>query len=53
MGDEMDIGEAVKAMRDGERVTRIGWNGKGMHLELQVSAPIGFGRRPEGRRYAN
>lgn len=29
------IGEAVKAMHNGDRVTRSGWNGKGMYLELQ------------------
>ena len=32
----MNIGDAVRLMRDGARVTRSGWNGKGMHLELQV-----------------
>lgn len=32
----MDIGDAVAAMRDGARVTRPGWNGAGMWLELQV-----------------
>jgi len=31
-----DIGEAVQALRRGHRVTRTGWNGKGMWLELQV-----------------
>lgn len=30
------IGEAVKTMRNGNRVARQGWNGKGMYLELQV-----------------
>jgi hypothetical protein len=30
------IGQAVKEMHNGERVTRAGWNGKGMWLELQV-----------------
>lgn len=33
----MDIGEAVEAMRDGEKVCRTGWNGKNMYLQLQVS----------------
>lgn len=32
----MDIGEAVAAMREDGRVSRAGWNGKGMHLALQV-----------------
>lgn len=29
------IGAAVYAMKNGRRVMRIGWNGKGMWLELQ------------------
>jgi hypothetical protein len=29
------IGWAVKNMWDGKRVTRTGWNGKDMYLELQ------------------
>jgi hypothetical protein len=32
----MNIGDAVAAMETGEKVARIGWNGKGMWLELQV-----------------
>lgn len=28
------IGEAVKEMRNGHRVQRAGWNGKGVHVEL-------------------
>lgn len=30
------IGWAVKEMQDGNRVTRRGWNGRNMYLELQV-----------------
>lgn len=30
------IGWAVKQLQDGQRVSRSGWNGKGMYLELQV-----------------
>ena len=30
------IGWAIKQMRDGARVRRQGWNGKGMWLKLQV-----------------
>ncbi len=30
----MEIGAAVQAMRDGKRVRRAGWNGKGMWLVL-------------------
>jgi hypothetical protein len=32
----MGIGEAIKAMRNGNKVERLGWNGKGQFLELQV-----------------
>lgn len=31
----MDIGEAVKHMREGGKVARQGWNGKNMWLALQ------------------
>ncbi len=34
--DNMDIGEAIDAMRAGRPVAREGWNGKGMWLALQV-----------------
>ena len=30
----MDFGYAVKMMKDGKRVSRIGWNGKGMWLTM-------------------
>lgn len=28
----MDIGEAVRAAKQGAKVTRAGWNGKGMYV---------------------
>lgn len=30
------IGRAIKEMRNGARVTRVGWNGPGQYLELQT-----------------
>jgi hypothetical protein len=30
----MNFGKAIEALKSGERVTRKGWNGKGMHLIL-------------------
>jgi hypothetical protein len=30
----MNIGSAVASLKDGQRVARAGWNGKGMWLEL-------------------
>lgn len=32
----MGVGAAVAHLRAGKRVTRAGWNGKGMYLELQL-----------------
>lgn len=32
----MNFGQAIEAMKNGRRVARAGWNGKGMWLELQV-----------------
>lgn len=33
----MDFGEAIRAMKAGKRVARVGWNGKGMWLALVLS----------------
>lgn len=32
----MNFGDALKTLKDGGKVARTGWNGKGMWLELQV-----------------
>lgn len=32
----MDFGDAIRDLKAGNRVSRAGWNGKGMWLELQV-----------------
>ena len=34
--DAMNFGLAIEAMRLGKKVARRGWNGKGIHIELQV-----------------
>ena len=31
----MSFGQAIEALKQGRKVARAGWNGKGMHLELQ------------------
>jgi hypothetical protein len=31
----MNFGDALAALKEGKRVARSGWNGKGMWLELQ------------------
>jgi hypothetical protein len=32
----MDFGDALAALKRGEKVSRAGWNGKGLWLELQT-----------------
>ena len=32
----MDIGQAVRRLRSGDKLAREGWNGKGQYIELQV-----------------
>lgn len=32
----LNFGDAIEALKDGEKVSRAGWNGKGMWLELQI-----------------
>ncbi|QVW08790.1 hypothetical protein CBW1004CProp1_gp39 [Phage CBW1004C-Prop1] len=31
----MNFGQAIEALKQGEKVCRSGWNGRGIHLELQ------------------
>lgn len=38
----MDFGEALRAARNGDRVTRTGWNGKGMYVVYQRGYPDGI-----------
>ena len=32
----MNFGEAIKALKNGEKVCRCGWNGEGIFLMLQI-----------------
>jgi hypothetical protein len=36
MPETFDFGHALELLKDGEKVCRFGWNGKGMWLLLQV-----------------
>ena len=36
----MDFGQAIKALKDGKKVARKGWNGKGMFLWLKPAATV-------------
>ena len=35
MTNTMNFGQAIEALKQDKKVARAGWNGKGMHLELQ------------------
>ena len=36
MKSDLSFGDAIKALKEGYRVARKGWNGKGIFIELQV-----------------
>ena len=42
----MDFGEAIRALKDGKRVARMGWNGKGMFLFLVPGSKFKVNRAP-------
>ena len=42
----MNFGEALEVLKAGGRVTREGWNGKGMYVELQTPDDNSKMRRP-------
>ncbi len=38
----LNYGQAIEALRNGKRVAREGWNGKGMFVFKQIPAEIGL-----------
>ena len=38
----MNIGEAIQAMKQGSKVHRPGWNGRGMYITYQKAYPDGI-----------
>ena len=40
MGKNLDFGKAIAALKEGKRVAREGWNGKGMFLWLKPAAVV-------------
>lgn len=54
MKTDMSFGEALEALKEGKKVSRQGWNGKGMFLFLvpgsvfKVNRPPLLGIYPEG-----
>lgn len=43
---KFDFGEAVKILKDGGKVQRIGWNGKGMFLFLVPDSTFKVNKAP-------
>lgn len=44
--NDLTFGEALMLLRDGKKVARTGWNGKGMFLTLQVPDENSKMKRP-------
>lgn len=40
MTENLKFGEAVEALKQGKRVARTGWNGKGLFIFMQVPSEI-------------
>lgn len=38
--EKLNFGQAIEAMKNGRRVSREGWNGKGMYLWLLPAATV-------------
>jgi len=47
----MNFGEAIEALKDGERVSRAGWNGKNMFLFLVAGSTFQVNRAPLNQFY--
>lgn len=47
----MNFGEAIAALKNGKKVSRAGWNGKGMWLILVSGTPVAALKK--GSPYAN
>ena len=46
----MNFGDAIAALKKGERVARAGWNGKGMWLRLIEQYQVGYDPHILGRK---
>ena len=40
MTNNLNFGQAIEALKDGKRVSREGWNGKGLFVFMQVPSTI-------------
>ncbi|WP_421830254.1 DUF2829 domain-containing protein [Larkinella sp.] len=41
---KMNFGQAIEAMKKGQLVQRVGWNGKGMHIYLEEHFGVILGK---------
>ena len=46
MEKQMDFGDAIKAVKQGNKIARMGWNGKGMFLFLVSGSTFKVNRAP-------
>ncbi len=46
----MNFGDAIKAMKEGKKVSREGWNGKGMFVYMMDGYPDGVVANEETKR---
>lgn len=42
MEENLNFGQALEALKEGKRIARKGWNGKGMFIFKQVPANVGI-----------
>lgn len=42
MSENKNFGQAIEALKQGKRIARQGWNGKGMFVFKQVPANVGI-----------
>lgn len=42
MEPQFDFGEALRLLKDGQKLQRSGWNGKGMYIVLKPGYPDGI-----------
>lgn len=46
MEETFDFGKALQMLREGKKVARVGWNGRGMFVALQVPDEHSKMRKP-------
>ena len=44
--ENLKFGEVIEQIRNGKKVSRVGWNGKGLYIQLQIPDEKSFMTRP-------